>query len=32
VIAADGKTTTYTIAGVTADGRQINDVSVYEKQ
>jgi len=28
VISADGKITTYTTAGVTADGRQINDVSV----
>ena len=32
VISADGKMTTYTTAGVTADGRQVNDVSVYEKQ
>jgi hypothetical protein len=32
VVSADGKTNTITTAGVTADGRQINDVSVYEKQ
>jgi hypothetical protein len=32
VVSADGKTETVTTAGVTADGRRINDVSVYEKQ
>jgi len=32
VVSADGKTDTITSAGVTVDGRQINNVSVYEKQ
>ena len=31
-LSADGKTQTITTAGVTADGRQINDFSVYDKQ
>jgi hypothetical protein len=32
VVSADGKTNTITTTAVTADGRLINDVSVYEKQ
>jgi hypothetical protein len=32
VVSADGKTDTLTTAGVTADGRQLYNVAVYEKQ
>ena len=32
VLSADGKTLTFTATGVNANGQQINDVSVYEKQ
>src|SRR5215470_16295484 len=32
VLAADGKTLTFTTMGVNANGQQINDFSVYEKQ
>jgi hypothetical protein len=32
VVSADGKTNTFTTTGVNANGQQINDVSVYDKQ
>jgi hypothetical protein len=32
VVSADGKTLTITATGVDANGRQINDVDVYDKQ
>jgi hypothetical protein len=32
MLSADGKTLTFTTTGVNADGQQINDFSVYEKQ
>jgi hypothetical protein len=32
VVSADGKTLTFTATGVTADGRQLNNVVVMEKQ
>jgi hypothetical protein len=31
-LSADGKTLTFTTTGVNANGQQINDVGVYEKQ
>jgi hypothetical protein len=32
VLAADGKTLTFTTTGLNANGQQINDVAVYDKQ
>jgi hypothetical protein len=32
VISADGKTLTFTATGINANGQQINNVSVYDKQ
>jgi len=32
VLSADGKTLTFTTTGLNANGQQINDISVYEKQ
>jgi hypothetical protein len=32
VLSEDGKTLTFTITGVNANGQQINNVAVYEKQ
>ena len=32
VVSADGKTMTYTTAGVTPNGQQVYDINVYEKQ
>jgi hypothetical protein len=32
VLSADGKTVTFTTRGVNANGQQINNVAIYEKQ
>jgi hypothetical protein len=32
VLSADGKTLTFTTTGLNANGQQINDFAVYEKQ
>jgi hypothetical protein len=32
VLSEDGKTVTFTMTGVNANGQQVNDVIVYDKQ